>query len=247
MENEANTFEEICSLRDQLETIRSSENENALKYSRVQRMQYGEKPSKYFLNLEKQRFVEKTIVRLVDEGGNTFDKQQDILREVYSYYANLYKFQYISDVHKLFCDISSDHVQKLIPEDADSLEGEIQYSEIIVALKEMKNNKAPGQDGFTVELFKFFFNDLGPYFLKSVNHAYKVGDISMTQKLGIITLIPKGDKSRHYLKNWRPISLLNVTYKLLSRCLANRLVKILPKLIHTDHKSFLPGKFIGEI
>ena len=73
-----------------------------------------------------------------------------------------------------------------------------------------------------------------------------MGELSTSQKLGIITLIPKGNKCRHYLKNWRPISLLNVTYKLLSRCLANRLVKVLSKLIHTDQKGFLPNRFIGE-
>ena len=53
-------------------------------------------------------------------------------------------------------------------------------------------------------------------------------------------------KPREYLKNWRPISLLNNSYKLLSSCLANRLKQILAKLIHENQKGFLSGRYIGE-
>ena len=55
--------------------------------------------------------------------------------------------------------------------------------------------------------------------------------MSITQKQGIITFLPKGDKPREYIKNWRPISLLNVDYKLLSGILAMRMKKVLPKII----------------
>ena len=70
--------------------------------------------------------------------------------------------------------------------------------------------------------------------------------MSYTQKLGVISLIPKGKKDRHYLKNWRPISLLNVVYKLGSACIANRLKNVLPFLIHENQKGFMSGRFIGE-
>ena len=51
------------------------------------------------------------------------------------------------------------------------------------------------------------------------------------QKDGIITCIPKQNKDRQLLKNWRPISLLNCSYKVASACLANRLKKVLPYYI----------------
>ena len=68
----------------------------------------------------------------------------------------------------------------------------------------------------------------------------------MTQKQGVITCLPKPNKSRHYLKNWRPISLLNVVYKLASSVISNRLKTILDKLINQDQKGFIAGRFIGE-
>ena len=82
--------------------------------------------------------------------------------------------------------------------------------------------------------------------LRSINHGYRTGSLSITQKQGIITCIPKPNKSRHYLKNWRPISLLNVVYKLASTVIANRLKTILDKVINEDQKGFISGRFIGE-
>ena len=59
----------------------------------------------------------------------------------------------------------------------------------------------------------------------------KNGELSITQRLGIITLLPKGDKPEQFLKNWRPITLLNITYTLASACIAERIKNILPDLI----------------
>ena len=81
---------------------------------------------------------------------------------------------------------------------------------------------------------------------RSVNYAYRTGSLSVTQKQGIITCLPKPNKSRENLKNLRPISLLNVIYKLASTVISNRLKRVLHKLIHDDQKGFIAGRFIGE-
>ena len=77
----------------------------------------------------------------------------------------------------------------------------------------MKNCKSPGNDGFTSEFFKFFWSDIGVFISRSLNYAYITDSLSVTHKQGIITCIPELNKSIHFLKNWRPISLLNVIYK----------------------------------
>ncbi|WP_419623732.1 RNA-directed DNA polymerase [Thiolapillus sp.] len=70
--------------------------------------------------------------------------------------------------------------------------------------------------------------------------------MSVTQRRGVITCIPKEDKPKKYLKNWRPITLLNTAYKIASACIANRLKIVLPKIIHKDQTGFLKGRYIGE-
>ena len=72
----------------------------------------------------------------------------------------------------------------------------------------MKNEKSPRSDSFNRELYKLFCNNLGKFVFRSINYGYKTGQLSITQKQGIITCIPKGDKPRQFMKNLRPISLL---------------------------------------
>ena len=110
----------------------------------------------------------------------------------------------------------------------------------------MKNDKSPGSDGFTVEFFKYFWIDLGNFILRSLNFGYNNGILSVAQKQGIITCLPKQDKNRVFLKNWRPIYILNVIYKLASSVIANRIKTQLSSLIHEGQKGFIAGRYIGE-
>ena len=126
------------------------------------------------------------------------------------------------------------------------MEDEILYSELGFALKNMKNNKSPGLDGFIVEFFKFFWTDIGHFILQSLNYGYRNGSLSITQKQGVITCIPKQNKCRINLKNWRPISPLNVIYKLASAVISNRLKKVLNNIINENQKGFIAGRFLGE-
>ena len=132
-------------------------------------------------------------------------------------------------------------------EDAEKLEGEIKLNELLDALNNMKNEKSQGLDRFTVEFFNFFWTDLKFFILRSINYGYHTGSLSVTQnKELLITCLPKPNKSRHYLKNWRPISLLNVVYKLAASVIANRMKTVLDKLINQDQKGFIVGRIIGE-
>ena len=81
---------------------------------------------------------------------------------------------------------------------------------------------------------------------RTINEGYNEGKLSITQRQGLITCIPKGDKPKEFLKNWRPITLLNVIYKLASDCIAERIKSVLDKLISKDQTGFLSGRYIGE-
>ena len=110
----------------------------------------------------------------------------------------------------------------------------------------MQNNKSPGSTGFTTEFFKFFWSDISYFVVNSINYGFENKHMSQTQKEGIITCIPKVGKSRKYIKNWRPISLLNITYKIASGSIANRLKRILPTVIDIDQSGFISNRFTGD-
>ena len=80
----------------------------------------------------------------------------------------------------------------------------------------MKNNKTPGIDGISTEFLKVFWLDLKHLVTRALNTCYKKGILSTSLRQSVITCIPKSDKDRIIFKNWRPISLLSVVYKLAS-------------------------------
>ena len=82
--------------------------------------------------------------------------------------------------------------------------------------------------------------------IDSFNHAFENGDMPISQKRGIISLLPKKDKDKKYLKNWRPISLLNNDYKIVTKALALRLEKVLPTIITPNQTGYVKGRYRGE-
>ena len=84
------------------------------------------------------------------------------------------------------------------------------------------------------------------FFLNSCRTAKLKKELSTSQKQAIIKLIGKKDKDQRFIKNWRPISLLNVNYKIISKALASRLKKVLPNLISPQQTAYVEKRFIGE-
>ena len=87
---------------------------------------------------------------------------------------------------------------------------------------------------------------MGHFVVRSLNYGFLKGTLSITQRQGIITCLPKGDIPIQFLKNWRPITLLNISYKIAAGSIANRLKTVLNKIIDFDPSGFVPGRFIGE-
>ena len=111
----------------------------------------------------------------------------------------------------------------------------------------MPNNKSPGNDGLTKEFFLTFWDDIKDIYISSIRTAGIKKEFSTSQRQAIIKLIEKKGKDKRFIKNWRPISLLNVDYKIASKALAERLKKTLPVLIsHEQTAYYVKDRFICE-
>ena len=183
--------------------------------------------------------------KIIDSNGVEHTDTQDILNCQKQFYENLYDEIPVLENDSLN-DILGDNEDKLLDKEAQNLEGKITYTELLHALKQMKSEKSPGLDGYTAEFNKKIWIDLGIFVLRSINYGYENGSLSVTKKQGVITCLPKQDKDRNYLKNWRPISLLNVVYKLASSAIANRMKTVLDSLIHEDQKGFISGRCLSK-
>ena len=96
------------------------------------------------------------------------------------------------------------------------------------------------------EFYVCFFGELGMLLLKSLNYSHLVGELSTSQKQAAVTLIKKKGRDKRLVKNWRPISLMNVDAKIASKALSFRLKKVMSNLINHDQTAYINGRFIGE-
>ena len=70
--------------------------------------------------------------------------------------------------------------------------------------------------------------------------------LSISQRQTVIKLIEKKDRDKRYIKNWKPISLLNFDTKILSKAISNKLKTALPRLISSQQTSYVKNRFVGE-
>ena len=236
----------VTELKDELKEIRGKRLQGTLIRSRARWVEEGEKASRYFCNLENRNFVSKRMSSLINEKGEEIKDPTLIRHEVYKFYSFLYRSRE-DQIENIDLDMRlDDDTPKLSDIEAFGIEGEITLDEATRTLKNMQNNKSPGSSGFSTEFFKFFWIDIGHFVVKSINHSFRIGELSTTQKEGIITCVPKGSKSKKFIKNWRPISLLNISYKIASGCIAHRIKKILPLIIDLDQSGFMSERFVGD-
>ena len=106
-------------------------------------------------------------------------------------------------------------VPKLNYEHARICEGDLNELELLKALKSMQNNKSPGNDRLTKEFYETFWNEIKHPFMNSIMEAREKKKLGTSQLQAVIKLIEKKERDKRFIKNWRPISLLNVTIKLL--------------------------------
>ena len=201
----------------------------------------GEKSTKYFLNLEKKRSAARNVTALLNEDGSLNTNPVKILDEQRKFYEQLYT----PHKHAAFMYVNDGKYIKVSEEERESMEGLISLQEITTALKTSKRNRTPGSDGLPPEFYVMFWGELGPLLVEAANASYENGILFPSARQGLITCIPKKDKDSRVLKNVRPITLLNTDYKLIEKCLANRLKSVLMNLIHQDQKGFLPNRKIA--
>ena len=158
----------------------------------------------------------------------------EIIRCLKDFYSNLYTRRSNKTEDECIAYLRRINIPKLTDDERNVCEGKLTKMEIWNALNSMGNNKSPGNDGFSKEFYVCFFQEIHSYLLDALNLSFINGHLSISQRQAMITLIEKKGKDKRFLKNWRPISLINVDAKEDFKSLALRVRKVLNSLIHSD-------------
>lgn len=128
--------------------------------SRARWLELGERPTSYFCNLEKRNYFNKALP-FVQVGEQIITEQNEILQQKALYYKELYSSKHSDEPTDHF--LQNDNIERLTEDQKQKCEGPITEYEVKIALKNMANNKSPGNDSFPAEFFKVFWQDLGSF------------------------------------------------------------------------------------
>ena len=230
----------ISDTESQLKARWVKEIEGIMIRSRAQWLE-GKRPSCYFFNLQRIKAQKSHISSVYDLNGTEVSSQEEIEKAHVDFYSCLFSEEPVGValqddlLSSLQCELSSDQ--------ASSCEGQMTLDEMTFALKKMNSNKASGPDGLSVEFYVKFWDRLGPYLCRVLYAYYHAGEMCESMKTSNTRVIfKKGDRKN--LKNWRPISLLNVNYKICSKVLSLRLSKVLEFIVDPDQTCSVPGRKI---
>lgn len=124
-------------------------------------------------------------------------------------------------------------------EQREDLNAPIHLQEIITAIDTLKARKALGPDGFTTEFYKAFKLILAPRLYKVLISGFDLMKVPSSWQEVFVALVPKYGKDLRFPQPYRPISLLNIDYKILMTILAARMMIVLQRFIHPDQSGFL--------
>ena len=118
--------------------------------------------------------------------------------------------------------------------------------EVDIAIKQMAPLKAPGPDGMPPLFYQSFWQHIGPEVTKAVLSCLNSGTLLKSINHTFITLIPKVNNPEN-VSEFRPISLCNVIYKIISKVIANRLKPFLNSIVSEAQSAFIVDRLITDI
>jgi exonuclease III len=231
---------------ESLDKLLEDEAQSIIFRSRVQQVEQGEKATGYHFRTIKENNKNANITELKIEG-----KLEDDKKKVNDYILNFYKTLYSKkpQINEEQKQLLESHFYQNIPQinDKQRKECDKQFTkqEIKTTLfQRMHQGRSPGTDGLTVSLYKALWDILEESFFQAAIEGFHEGELSSSQKKSIIRLISKKSKDKLNIDNWRPISLLNVDMKILSKLLAVRMERCLEGIIHEDQTAFISKRNI---
>jgi hypothetical protein len=136
-------------------------------------------------------------------------------------------------------------ITQVSAEDNEMLTSPFTEKEVKEAIFEMKPNKAPGPDGFPAEFYQRFWEVI-KYNLMALFKEFHEGTLPLFHlNYGVITLLPKQKESTN-IKQFRPICLLNVSFKIFTKVAVRRLAKVAGKIVSESQTAFMSERNIME-
>ena len=235
-------FEEISALKERIVLLQNEMCDGIKVRAKMKDKLEGEKLSSHLLGKEKNSKAHKYMLNVKTSSGVEVTNTDSIIFHFRKFYEQLYDKCHVNEKDQdYFLGLCE---SKLTKEDNDLLTHDIDEEEIWDNIKRMNSGKSPGSDGLPVEFYKKFWKIIKTHFHEVIKCMLDK-ELCKSQYEGVIKLLPKsGDLE--LMENWRPISLLNVDYKICAKILASRLKVVMHKVVSSEQYCGIMGRSIVD-
>lgn len=212
--------------------------------------EHGNKNSKFQATALREICSTNTITQIKTRENKLIHATDQIAAEFHGFYTKLYN---LPPSHKpaaveghrsqiIAQYLTQSGLPSVAEVDAMEIDRPIELMELLQAIKSLKSGKSPGPDGFTAIYYKTFSHLLAKPILQALNSLSTPQNLPPTFNTAHITVLPKPGKDPNICSSYRPISLLNLDMKLLSKIIATRIGKFLPDIVGPDQAGFMPER-----
>ena len=233
---------ELKTTRTALRNMITRKAEIDILFTKQHFFELANKPNRFLARLARNAPVKSYISAILDENNERHINNCQINESFKRFYANLYSSEI--DMERLRAGDFLDRlcIPQLSEEQSNFLDSPISILEIDKAISTLQSGKSPGEDGFPVEFFKIMKGKINNLLLRVFNKSFEESRLPESLYRANITLIPKKDRNPELCSSYRPISLLNVDNKILSKILALRLENIVSSIVDADQTGFIKGR-----
>lgn len=238
-----NGFDRIRKIRNEINSLATQDTRKKLMFLKQKYYESGSKSMKILAWRLKKKIAENTVTKIKDpETKNIKNKLQEIHKSFEIFYRSLYAKVPGGSDHEIDRLLNSLDLPSLTEDQNEKMIAEISEVELKKAISRLKSNKSPGSDGYTAEWYKELKYELIPVLLPTLNWVLREAQTPPSWKEAIITAIPKEGKDKIECGSYRPISVLNIDYRLFTAIMARRMEEFLPELIHNDQTGFIRNR-----
>uniref|UniRef100_A0AAY4BML7 Reverse transcriptase domain-containing protein n=3 Tax=Denticeps clupeoides TaxID=299321 RepID=A0AAY4BML7_9TELE len=235
--------QQLTAARLALDQLLTKKVESSLFFARHRLYESGNKPGRLLARLARGRTEANAISSLKDTSGTHRFENKYINQIMKQYYQNLYSSECHSTEQRMDFFFNKIGLPSLTAEEQADLCRPITKEEVLHSIKSLRGGKAPGPDGYCPEFYKKMDKEIAGSLTEMFVDSLKNGRLPPTLNLANISLILKKNKPPDSCSSYRPISLIGVDAKILSKLLAKRLEVVLPNLINPDQTGFIQKRF----
>lgn len=237
---EPNTERDIKTVKNEIDSLLTEEVKKKLIYLKQKYWEAGGKATKLLAYRLKKKQADSALYKIRNTETKEIEyKQEKIKQCLVSFYKKLYSQQQMNNDEDIDTFLMSLNLPTVTEAHNNILRAEVTTEEINQAITRLKAGSSPGLDGFTTEWYKIMRDKLVFRLMTTFNWILKKHEMPPSWREAVISLIPKEGKNRQECENLRPISVLNVDYRIFTSILARRLENCLPSIIHLDQTGFI--------